>query len=183
MRHHLSEASRLQVRMQCKLDRQKWAKTVLPNPGSYCSRMQTGRSQKPPKLHHKSMPSLAVVKKGKKHDRVCILREGRSHASPPPFLLFSHMKGLLARAKPQFFVPRLLPQSNTDPKQECSMLTSEITLSWNGYTYHHPLLSHFVSALIALIKTALRKKQQLGIRYFTRFRSFCSVPHNVSGGN
>lgn len=68
LRHQLSEASRLQVRMQCNLDRQKWARTVLPNPGSYCSRMQTGRRQKPPKLHCKSMASFAAMKKRKEHD-------------------------------------------------------------------------------------------------------------------
>lgn len=65
LRHHLSEASRLQTRMQCNLERQQRARTVLPNPGRYCSRMQTGRRQNPSKLHCKTMPSLAAVKKGR----------------------------------------------------------------------------------------------------------------------
>lgn len=139
----------------------KWARTVLPNPSSYCSGRQT-RRQKPLKLHSKSMPSLAAVKKGKEHDLwVCIMRGGRSHASPSCFLLFPGTKTWLACAKTWLFVPRPLPQANIDPEQEHTVQTWKTALSWNGYTFHHPPLSDFVSALIGCTKTALRKKQQL----------------------
>lgn len=97
-------------------------------------------------------------------------------------LHFSDTNALLAHAKPQFFIPKPLPQFIIVPKHKCIMyITSEMALSWNSYTFHHPPFSHLMSALIASIKTALRKKHQLDLRYLTRFKSFCFLPHNVRG--
>ena len=107
------------------------------------------------------------------------------HSFPLCFLLFSEFQALLAHAKPQFFVPRPLPQATTVPKKECIYCVDirNCVILRYSYTSHHPLLSLFVPALIASVKTALRKKQQIDMRYFTRCRSSCSCPHNVSGGN